>query len=231
MFRGALRPPSSTRRPRGPRRRRDRAPLTRLRGFDGATRGRVPARRRVPAGRARRSRPMHGARAAGADLRFGERVARMGADGDGGVRVRTASAASEADRLVICGRRLDGPPRSRASPGWPSRSDRSSPGSRPRVPDAFAAERFPVFLIDVAEGSYYGFPTHDGHGFKFGRYHHFGEPIDPDDPDRSTRPDDEAALRAFARALPPRWRGTDRDAEGLHLHEHARRALHPRPPA
>ncbi|MGI8999678.1 MAG: FAD-dependent oxidoreductase, partial [Candidatus Limnocylindria bacterium] len=35
-------------------------------------------------------------------------------------------------------------------------------------------------------------------GFKFGRYHHMREPIDPDNPDRTSRPDDEALLRAFA---------------------------------
>jgi sarcosine oxidase len=35
-------------------------------------------------------------------------------------------------------------------------------------------------------------------GFKFGRYHHLREPIDPDDPDRTAGPEDEAVLRAFA---------------------------------
>ena len=55
-----------------------------------------------------------------------------------------------------------------------------------------------MFLIDVEEGSHYGFPVHDVPGFKFGRYHHLGEPIDPSDPDRSVRPGDEAVLRAFA---------------------------------
>ncbi len=39
---------------------------------------------------------------------------------------------------------------------------------------------------------------HDVPRFKFGWYHYFREPMDPDDPDRSTRPDDEAALRSFA---------------------------------
>jgi sarcosine oxidase len=69
---------------------------------------------------------------------------------------------------------------------------------QPTRPELFEPERFPVFLIDVDEGSYYGFPVHDVPGFKFGWYHHFREPIDPADPDRSTRPEDEAALRAFA---------------------------------
>jgi sarcosine oxidase len=68
----------------------------------------------------------------------------------------------------------------------------------PRLPELFEADRFPVFLLDVEEGSFYGFPSHDGHGFKFGWYHHFREPMDPDASDRSSRPDDEVALRAFA---------------------------------
>ena len=59
-------------------------------------------------------------------------------------------------------------------------------GALPRLPDRRRG------------GHYYGFPSYEGHGFKFGKYHHFRESIDPDDPDRSTRPDDEAALRAFA---------------------------------
>jgi sarcosine oxidase len=62
---------------------------------------------------------------------------------------------------------------------------------------AFGVERFPVFILDVAGESWYGFPTHAGHGVKVGWYHHFREPMDPDDPDRSTTQRDEAALRAF----------------------------------
>ena len=73
----------------------------------------------------------------------------------------------------------------------------------PKRPEAFTPDRFPVFILDVPSGSWYGFPTHGGHGVKVGWYHHFREPIDPDDPDRSTTPRDEAALRAFVeRHLP-----------------------------
>ena len=69
---------------------------------------------------------------------------------------------------------------------------------QPTRPELFEPERFPVFLIDVPDGSYYGFPVHDVPGFKFGRYHHLREPIDPDDRDRTARPEDETILRAFA---------------------------------
>ena len=50
----------------------------------------------------------------------------------------------------------------------------------------------------MEEGSFYGFPVHDVPGFKFGKFHHLRQPIDPDDPDRSARPEDEKLLRGFA---------------------------------
>jgi sarcosine oxidase len=142
-----------------------------------------------------------GARAAGADLRFGEAVVGWEPLG-AGVRVATTSGAYEAERLVICA----GAWMRRLVP----RLDRLAQPERqvlawftPRAPEAFTGDRFPVFIVDVASGSWYGFPTHDGHGLKVGWYHHMREPIDPDDRDRSTRPDDEAALRGFVeRHLP-----------------------------
>jgi sarcosine oxidase len=73
----------------------------------------------------------------------------------------------------------------------------------PRRPELFEVGRFPVFLLEVEEGSYYGFPAHDGHGFKLGWYHHFREPIDPDRDDRATNATDEQALRAFAERYVP----------------------------
>lgn len=144
---------------------------------------------------------LDGARAAGAELRFEEPVRSWEPDGDG-VRVTTATGTYGADRLVICAgawaRRLLPRLETLAVPerqvlAWLS----------PKRPEAFSVERFPVFILDVESGSWYGFPVHEGHGLKVGWYHHFREPIDPDDPDRSTRPDDEAALRAFVeRHLP-----------------------------
>ncbi len=136
-----------------------------------------------------------GARAAGAELRFGEAVTAWEPAGDG-VRVSTAAGTYGADRLVICAGAWVG----RLVPGLRSLT---APERQvlawltPLNPEPFSVDGFPVFILDVASGSWYGFPTHDGHGLKVGWYHHFGEPIDLDDPDRSTRPDDEAALRAF----------------------------------
>jgi sarcosine oxidase len=135
--------------------------------------------------------------AAGADLRFETPVRGWEPLGTDGVRVVTDAGAHEADRLVIC------------AGAWagrvvPALAEFATPERQvlawltPHRPELFTPDRFPVFLLDVEEGSYYGFPTHEGHGFKFGWYHHFREPIDPADPDRSARADDEAALRAFA---------------------------------
>ena len=139
----------------------------------------------------------NGAREHGAELRFGEPVLAWEATADGGARVTTERATYEADRLVITA----GPWARRLVP----RLDALAVPERqvvawlqPTRPELFEPDRFPVFLIDVEEGSYYGFPVHEVPGFKFGRYHHLREPIDPDDPDRSTGPADEAVLRSFA---------------------------------
>jgi sarcosine oxidase len=143
------------------------------------------------------------AAAHGADLRFEQPVVGWEPIGTEGVRVRTAAGTFEADRLVVC------------AGAWirdlvPSLADLAVPERQvlawftPKRPHAFEPDRFPVFLIDVEGGKhYYGFPAHGGHGLKLGWYHHFGEPIDPADPDRSARPDDEAALRQFVERYLP----------------------------
>jgi sarcosine oxidase len=138
-----------------------------------------------------------GALAAGADLRFRSRVTAWEATADGGVRVTANGATFEADRLVVCA----GAWASRIVPrlaGLVAPERQVLAWLRPTKPELFEPERFPVFIFDVDEGSFYGFPVHDVPGFKFGWYHHFREAIDPDDPDRSARPDDEAVLRRFA---------------------------------
>lgn len=140
---------------------------------------------------------VNGALAAGADLRFRSRVTAWEATTDGGVRVTADGATYEADRLVVCA----GAWASRVVPalaGLVAPERQVLAWLRPTRPELFEVDRFPVFIFDVDEGSFYGFPVHDVPGFKFGWYHHFREAIDPDDPDRSTRPDDEAVLRRFA---------------------------------
>ncbi len=137
----------------------------------------------------------------GAELRFRQRVLGWRADADG-VTVETDAGTEEADRLVIC------------AGAWarslvPMLHDLAVPERQvlvwlqPLRPELFAPEAFPVFLLDVEEGSFYGFPVHDVPGFKFGRFHHLRQPIDPDDPDRSAGPDDEGLLRSFAQRYFP----------------------------
>lgn len=142
----------------------------------------------------------------GADLHFREPVLSWRATDEGGVEITTEAATYDADELVICAgawaRRL-----------VPQLAELAVPERQvlawlqPTAPELFTPERFPVFLLDVEEGSFYGFPVYDVPGFKFGRYHHMNEPIDPDDPDRSARADDEALLRAFATRYFPQGAG------------------------
>ncbi|HTE66114.1 MAG TPA: N-methyl-L-tryptophan oxidase, partial [Candidatus Binatia bacterium] len=133
----------------------------------------------------------------GAELHFREPVREWRPTAEGGVRVATERGTYEADRLVICAGAWAGRLLAQLAPIVVSERQVLA-WLQPTRPELFAPERFPVFVLDVDEGSYYGFPVHDVPGFKFGRFHHLREPMDPDDPDRSTRPDDEAFLRAFA---------------------------------
>jgi sarcosine oxidase len=138
----------------------------------------------------------------GAELHFDEALREWEASAGGGVVVRTDRATYEADRLVLCVGAWAGKVVPQLAPlARPERQVLA--WFRPSAPELFGPDRFPVFLLDTEEGSHYGFPAHDEHGFKIGRYHHLREPMDPDDPDRSTRPDDEAILRDFvARHFP-----------------------------
>lgn len=68
---------------------------------------------------------------------------------------------------------------------------------QPNRPEYFQPSNFPVFNLLVEEGRYYGFPQHGIPGFKFARYHHFEEIIDPDEFEREANDEDERALREF----------------------------------
>ena len=132
----------------------------------------------------------------GAELHFHEPMQAWEPIADGGVTVRTERGTYEADRLVLCVGAWAGKVVPQLAPlARPERQVLA--WFQPTAPELFAPDRFPVFLLDTEEGSHYGFPVHDVPGFKIGRYHHLREPIDPDDPGRATRPDDEAILRAF----------------------------------
>ena len=69
---------------------------------------------------------------------------------------------------------------------------------QPQHESLFQPAVFPVFNLAVDEGRFYGFPCFSVPGFKFGRYHHRHEVIDPDAPPRPPDADDERLLRDFA---------------------------------
>ena len=137
------------------------------------------------------------AQAAGAEVRAREPVADFTALSDGGVRVTTRKDTYEADRLVV------------TAGAWAPKlvselADVAVPERQvlawlqPTAPERFDADNFPVFVHATEDGHYYGFPRYDVPGFKFGKFNHLGETVDPDGMDREPRPEDERLLRAYA---------------------------------
>jgi sarcosine oxidase len=74
---------------------------------------------------------------------------------------------------------------------------------RPRTPEHFQPDRFPVFYMHGDEGSFYGLPLYADRGVKIGKYHHRRQVVDPDAVDRVGSEEDEAVLRqALERYFP-----------------------------
>jgi sarcosine oxidase len=141
----------------------------------------------------------------GAEARFREPVLEWGVTG-GRAWVRTTRGRYEAGRLVICA----GPWAAKLVPEL----DTLAVAERqvlawlqPTRPEYFQMGAFPVFNLEVEEGRYYGFPSFLVPGFKFGKYHHRGEQVDPDAVNREPEPEDEELLRAFARRYFPEGAG------------------------
>lgn len=129
----------------------------------------------------------------GATLRHGEAVSRWSADG-AGVRVETAGAVYHAERLVIAA----GPWAAEHLTGLdlPLQVQRVvNVHFLPARPEHFAPTRCPIYLWDVPEGDYYGFPNLPGQGVKFGR-HDVGEHCTARTVRRVVDPAEIAALRA-----------------------------------
>jgi sarcosine oxidase len=143
--------------------------------------------------------------ALGAEVRCREEVLDWEVNG-GRVRVRTSRGAYEAGRLVICA----GPWASKLIPdlaGLAVPERQVLAWLQPTRPDRFRPPVFPVFNLEVDEGRFYGFPSFLIPGFKFGKYHHRGENVDPDTVNRNPEPQDEELLRAFARRYFPEGEG------------------------
>lgn len=139
--------------------------------------------------------------ALGAEVHGCERVIEWSAAGSG-VAVRTDHATYRANRLVITA----GP---WASQLVPRLKTLAAPErqvliwTQPLRPERFVPEVFPIFNMESPEGRYYGFPIYGVPGFKFGRFHHRDEQVDPDRMNREFEPEDEAILRkGIARYFP-----------------------------
>jgi sarcosine oxidase len=137
-----------------------------------------------------------GALSLGAEVRCREPVLEWSVAG-GRCRVRTERARYDAGKLVICA----GPWAYRLVPeleGLAVPERQVLAWLQPARPEHFMPEVFPVFNLEVEEGRFYGFPSFLVPGFKFGKYHHRGENVDPDRVNREPEPEDERLLRDFA---------------------------------
>ncbi|MDQ6907891.1 MAG: N-methyl-L-tryptophan oxidase [Chloroflexota bacterium] len=129
----------------------------------------------------------------GAEIHHSEPAIRWAADGDG-VRVETEQSVYTASQLVITA----GPWTSEmlTELGLPLRVQRIvNVHFAPTVPEKFAPEQCPIYLMQVPEGDYYGFPALPGEGVKIGR-HDIGEVCTPETIRRDVDLEEIAMLRA-----------------------------------
>jgi sarcosine oxidase len=136
----------------------------------------------------------------GARLHFGVRVGGFSADGSG-VVVETSEGNVRADRLVVTA----GPwtPALLAGLGLPLTVRRVLViHVEPQERELFAVGRLPIFLLDVPEGEYYGFPWLPDQGVKFGR-HDDGEVCTAETARRTVRDDEiQRMVAVLSRYLP-----------------------------
>ena len=136
------------------------------------------------------------AQAHGAEIHAREKVLGWEPRADG-IRVTTDHGVYEADKLIV------------SAGAWvgellPGLKPVTTPERQvlawlqPSRPKHFEPATFPVFNLQVDEGRYYGFPVVSVPGFKFGKYHHFSEAVDPETVNREATADDELLLRSFA---------------------------------
>jgi sarcosine oxidase len=145
------------------------------------------------------------ARAAGADVRTNERVHTI-EPASASVRIVTDRAVIEARQAVVAA----GPWLPRLLPGLPVplRVTRQVVGwFAPADPAIFARERCPIFMIERADGIFYGLPRGPKPGIKFAKHHHADEAVDPTAPTRPMDESDEGLLREALAAHVPSANG------------------------
>jgi sarcosine oxidase len=145
------------------------------------------------------------ARAAGAVLQTGETVRAIEPSG-AGVRVVTTRGVIDAGCAVVSA----GAWVKTLLPELPVaiRVTRQVLGwFAPRDPALFAKDRFPVFLLQNADGIFYGFPDDGTGSVKVAKHHHADEAVDPDGCDRVVSAADEAMIRSCLAAHLPAANG------------------------
>ena len=136
------------------------------------------------------------AQAHGAQIRARETVTDVTEEADG-VRVTTDRGTYRADEAIV------------TAGAWareflPSLAERLVPVRQvlawlqPTDPPQYDPDVFPVFIHETETERFYGFPQFDVPGFKFARFNHFDEEVDPDAMPREPRREDEEMLRAYA---------------------------------
>jgi len=145
------------------------------------------------------------AHAEGATVQARERVVDWDAD-ESGVRVSTDRDDYRAETLVTTAGAWTGSL-------FPALGEYLEPERQvlgwfqPTDPGEFTLENFPVFVADVPQGNYYGFPVFEVPGFKIGKHHHQGETGTPVQVRREPTQEDESILREFARQYVPAGTG------------------------
>lgn len=145
------------------------------------------------------------AQAEGARVQARERVTDWEPEGNG-VRVMTDRDEYTAENLVITSgawayKHID------ALKGVAVPQRQALAWLQPQEPERFQPGNFPVWNLQVEEGRYYGLPIVEVPGFKFGRYTHREEDVDPDAMNREPEPEDERLLREFAENYFPKGTG------------------------
>ena len=151
------------------------------------------------------------AQAHGAEIHARERVLEW-EPLEGGVRVRTDRGSYEADKLVVTAGAWDAELVD-VLDGLAVPERQVLAWLQPTRPERFRPENFPVFNLLVDEGRFYGFPVFGVPGFKFGKYHHLEEVVDPETLDRETHDYDEKLLRDFAERYFPDGCGPTMDLQ------------------
>ncbi len=128
----------------------------------------------------------------GAELHHAEPARAVAPDGEG-VRVQTDSATYIADRLVITAGPWAGEVLGDAAPPLEVRRQ-VNVHFEPTRPELFAPDRCPVYIWELPEGIYFGFPALPGEGLKFGR-HDVGEVCTPHTVRREVEAEEIEALR------------------------------------